>query len=564
MRRKNGWRAGALAGLALACSSHPMDAQERSADPLGWTGFYVGLNYGYTWKGAGGVSTLGAPLYDTTFLNVWPVAAAMGASGRVDARLNGFLGGAQSGYRHQFPTRIVLGVEADIQAGGVNGGGGFGSVLPGALPGAAVVTSGNSHRTLEHFGTLRANLGYAVTPATLAYLTGGLAYGGVNIRTAVNQSLNPSALATANARSDVYREQFGWTIGFGAETAIARNLSAKLEFLHYDLGRVGASGASSPLLAQIDPITGAAVVTAVASNSRIAGRIVRAGLNYRLGGVESASAPASAAPATQPSFGSWSVSFAPYVWMMGINGSSTALGQTTAVNASFVDMLTKASSMPLELAANAEIRNGPLAFYADFVWAQVRLAGSLMAQRNPIAGALLTLDGDARLKNTIAIVEGGAAYEVGRWNSSALSGSTAVDVLAGLRYWNVGIDLALNIAGAANLTALGLSQSGSRAIARSGTLDWVDPFIGLRARQFVDASNAFYIKGDIGGFGVGSKFAWQAAGGYTHDFQFVDRTWTATVGYRAVRADYARGSGLHKAGMNAILHGPTTGVGVKF
>lgn len=564
MSRISSRRAFALTSLALACLPVCAGAQERSAAPYSWTGFYVGFNYGYAWKGAGGVSTLGAPLYDTTFLNVWPAAAAIGAGSHVDARLNGFMGGAQAGYRLQFPTRIVLGVEADIQAGGVNGGGGFGSILPGTLPGTAVVTSGESHRTLEHFGTVRANIGYAVTPTSFAYLTGGLAYGGVNVRTTINQSLNPSALLTANARSDVYRERIGWTIGIGAETAISRNLSAKLEFLHYDLGRVGAQGVNSPSLAQINPLTGAAVVTAVSSSSRIAGQIVRAGLNYRLGGDNPVGAPAAAAPPAPPTFGDWSVSITPYVWMMGINGSSTAMGQTTAANVSFVDMLTKSATMPLEVAANAEVRNGPLAFYLDFVWAQVRIAGSGMALRNPIAGASLTLGGEARLKNTIAIVEGGAAYEVGRWNMPALSGTTAVDLLAGLRYWNVGLDLALDIAGAVNLPALGLSQTGSKAIARSGTLDWVDPFIGIRVRQFVDAANAFYIKGDIGGFGIGSKFAWQAAGGYTHDFQFADRTWTTMVGYRALRADYSQGSGLRKAGMNAILHGPTMGVGMKF
>ena len=72
------------------------------------------------------------------------------------------------------PSRIVIGVEADLQGSGIRGGGGFSSVLPGAAPGSIVVTSGNSHRTLEHFGTARARLGYAVTPTVMGYLTGGL------------------------------------------------------------------------------------------------------------------------------------------------------------------------------------------------------------------------------------------------------------------------------------------------------------------------------------------------------------------------------------------------------
>ena len=64
--------------------------------------------------------------------------------------------------------------------------------------------------------------------------------------------------------------------------------------------------------------------------------------------------------------------------------------------------------------------------------------------------------------------------------------------------------------------------------------------------------------------GSSSGAAWQAAGGYTHDFAFAGLNWSSMIGYRAVRADYSRGTGLHRAGMDAILHGPTAGLGLKF
>lgn len=255
----------------------------------------------------------------------------------------------------------------------------------------------------------------------------------------------------------------------------------------------------------------------------------------------------------------------PYVWATGMNGTTTALGQTTEANISFVDALTKSSSFPLQAAVNTELRNGPLSFYIDAVWMQVRLAGSVLAQRNPIAGAALTLDGDARMKQTMWIVEGGGTFEMARWTWGGMPGaSTSIDAVAGLRYWNVGLDLTLNIAGALNLTNLGLSQVGSKAIAKSGSINWVDPFVGLRVRQQIDERNAFYLKGDIGGFGVGSKFAWQGVGGYTHDFMLGDLKFTSMVGYRAVRANYAHGSGFQRSGVDMIMHGPVAGVGFKF
>jgi len=559
----------ATSALAMCLSGAALAAELPPPPAFTWSGLYIGFNYGYAWKGDGGISTLGAPLFDTTVpAGVWPGAAALGGTGFVNARLNGFFGGAQLGYNWQLPSRIVIGVEADIQGGGIRGGGGFSSVLPGAAPGSIVVTSGNSHRTLEHFGTARARLGYAVTPTVMGYLTGGLAYGGVNLSTTINQTLNPSLLTAGNSRADLFRERMGWTIGFGAETAIAQNLSAKIEYLHYDLGRQSAGWPSIEALVQTNPATGAAVATATRSTSRIAGNLLRTGLNYRFGGqtAETSAVPTFALlDAASPRFGDWSASLTPYIWGVGMNGSTTALGHSTEMNVSFVDALTKSSSMPLEFAANMELRNGPLSFYADFAWMQMRMAGSLMALRNPIAGAVLSLDADARLKTTLAIVEGGATFEMGRWGYAGAQGAfTAVDAVAGLRYWRIGLDLALNIAGAVNLANLGLEQSGGKAIARSGDLSWVDPFVGLRLRQQVDAANAFYLKGDVGGFGVGSKFAWQAAGGYTHDFQFAGLNWTGMVGYRALRADYTRGEGLRRSGVDMIMHGPMTGLGVRF
>src|SRR5262249_14644022 len=61
---------------------------------------------------------------------------------------------------------------------------------------------------------------------------------------------------------------------------------------------------------------------------------------------------------------------------------------------------------------------------------------------------------------------------------------------------------------------LGLTLSGSRAIAKSGSVDWVDPFVGARLRQQLAAGQEFVLRGDVGGFGAGSRFSWQAIATY--------------------------------------------------
>jgi hypothetical protein len=50
----------------------------------------------------------------------------------------------------------------------------------------------------------------------------------------------------------------------------------------------------------------------------------------------------------------------------------------------------------------------------------------------------------------------------------------------------------------------------SVAVARSGSVDWVAPLVGVRLRhQFTPAQEAF-VRGDVGGFGLESQFEWQA------------------------------------------------------
>jgi opacity protein-like surface antigen len=103
-------------------------------------------------------------------------------------------------------------------------------------PPFVAATSVTVNRSLEYFGTVRGRLGYAVTPTMLFYATGGLAYGGIATSTAVRQSLTPSLLTSAGAKSDFFNNRAGWTVGGGVESALTGELSAKLEFLYYDLG----------------------------------------------------------------------------------------------------------------------------------------------------------------------------------------------------------------------------------------------------------------------------------------------------------------------------------------
>lgn len=255
----------ALLGL-LASSAQAADLPRRAAPPapvymapiFTWTGFYVGLNAGYGFSGDRGVSISGSPLITGAQAGgVVPYSLA--------PKRDGFIGGGQIGYNVQ-SGNIVYGVEVDFQGADIKGsasvcdiGGGCGSVIT------------NATNKLEWMGTLRGRLGFAFD-RVLVYATGGLAIGGVR------NSAHSNEFAGLGRQFDVRNNntRAGWTLGAGVEYAISGNWSAKLEYLYYDLGRTSGVGI------QTNPVLPAQFMTARFRNN---GHIVRAGINYRFGGV---------------------------------------------------------------------------------------------------------------------------------------------------------------------------------------------------------------------------------------------------------------------------------------
>jgi hypothetical protein len=92
------------------------------------------------------------------------------------------------------------------------------------------------------------------------------------------------------------------------------------------------------------------------------------------------------------------------------------------------------------------------------------------------------------------------------------------------------------------------------------TIDWWDPYIGLRLRQQRGPGKQLVLRGDIGGFGVGSDFTWQAVGAYTFNTRILGHNATGMLGYKALYADYSEGKGANKLGFDWLWHGPTLGL----
>ena len=111
----------------------------------------------------------------------------------------------------------------------------------------------------------------------------------------------------------------------------------------------------------------------------------------------------------------------------------------------------------------------------------------------------------------------------------------------------------------------GLELRRNRAVARSGTVDWVDPLVGGRVRMEVAPGHELFVRGDVGGFGVGSKFSWQAIGGYSFDYAIKDGiTYSGLIGYKALYVDYAQGPGRKRYEFDMLQHGPVVGISLRW
>jgi hypothetical protein len=261
----------------------------------------------------------------------------------------------------------------------------------------------------------------------------------------------------------------------------------------------------------------------------------------------------------------WQFRVTPYAWAPSVTGDVTVRGQTADIDMSFWDLFDSGSSGAqldslAALMGYLEARKGPWSIYGDVVWGKFDFSGDTVTQRNPIANLSVSARANAGLNYEITMAESGVTYELAR--RVGTNSTTALDVLGGARYWNQELDLSLAVDGSVDLGKLGLEKSGSLAVARSGTLEWVDPIVGLRVRHQFAPGQELQFLGDIGGFGVGSDLTWQLFGGY--GFDIMQSSLHGVIGYRALAVDYGNDNGAHKNNLDLIMYGPVVGLSVRW
>ena len=142
---------------------------------------------------------------------------------------------------------------------------------------------------------------------------------------------------------------------------------------------------------------------------------------------------------------------------------------------------------------------------------------------------------------------GAFTADVDQWNvepSASFRVSDRFETIVGLRYTSLSADI-----------------RGPFGRNPSGTVDWWDPIIGARWILPIGEAWTFNLRGDVGGFGVGSDFAWQLFPYMV--WQFGERA-SMQAGYRAVLGDYDEGSGLSEFKYDVVTQGPQLGVIFRF
>ncbi|MDO9713689.1 hypothetical protein [Paracraurococcus lichenis] len=229
--------------------------------------------------------------------------------------------------------------------------------------------------------------------------------------------------------------------------------------------------------------------------------------------------------------GGWTFSLESYGWLTAMTGTAGAGSVRVPVDNSFIDTLKQADSV-LAFSGHAEARRGPIAVFLDGMWSRLGV--------DDVSAGPARVD----VTSTFALAELGGAYEVlDRGFYSGRERGWSLEALAGGRYTYIGNTIDLRGGGSA-----------------SSNVDWVDPFAGLRLRVAVAPRWDASLRGDIGGWGAGSRFTWNVQALVGYRFRLFGTDAAAVFGYRALSQDYES----RRLVWDVTLHGPVIGLNLHF
>ncbi len=213
----------------------------------------------------------------------------------------------------------------------------------------------------------------------------------------------------------------------------------------------------------------------------------------------------------------WQFAVAPYLWAAGMDGTMTIAFVEQDLDVPFSDII---SNLDFALMGHFDMRNERWVLSSDLVFVD-------LGQSENLNGGTVTAGVD------LTLLEAAGGYRV----------SSAVTLLAGARWVDMG-------------ASLGYAGEIFDDDADAGK-SWIDPLVGVHVLTPLSERWWLGLRGDVGGFGVGSQLTWQAYADV--GFKASDLV-SIILGYHALDMDYEEGDGLNFIGLDLMVSGPQIGV----
>ncbi len=222
----------------------------------------------------------------------------------------------------------------------------------------------------------------------------------------------------------------------------------------------------------------------------------------------------------------WHVDWVPfYLWFTGLNGNVGAGGVVAPVDVSFSEVFKQ---LNIGYMTDLDIRRKRIGLFTDLIF--MTLSSD---QRTTPIGPLPTYVGfQAYAKQLLVDPE--------LYVRLVDTDRGSIDAVGGGRFWY--LNNSLNLYPPNNGTTVTVGQ----------TQNWVDPVLGARMRLNANRGIFFNLKGDAGGFGVGSQLTYQIYAGMGKEFK---KKFDVLLGYRYLYVDYKNGGFLYDVHMSGLQAG---------
>jgi opacity protein-like surface antigen len=247
-----------------------------------------------------------------------------------------------------------------------------------------------------------------------------------------------------------------------------------------------------------------------------------------------AAGPAYAQATAAP--GEWRFELAPYFWGASMDGTVGAGAlPPTGVEMGSSEIL---ENLDAGLMLAFEARKNRWGLLLDAIYLKLEHQATATRTGPGPIGAAASASAELELKQTLYAAA--LAYRIGE-------GRSPVDLVGGLRYLKVEADVTID----------GSFLAQTASFERSAQEDWVDPFVGVRAQHPIAARWRFVGYADMGGFGVGSEFTWQALAGVNYEFS---KAISGKAGYRYLTVDYDKDGFVYDMAYSGLY----LGLGIRF